>query len=151
MAKKLNHKTHVNAVGGYDKARDSKSAFNAQKRIRTVESWQKQDKLESRAKTFSLLGVISLILLVATLFSVLRGDQEQITFKGFLEFLQTAPSINLEWLNWSSVELGDWGIFNFFKEIIDFLISLVNVAAFTGTMLVQAVLYILWGLKWLLL
>lgn len=128
-----------------------KQLYKQEQRERTVKNWQKQDRAEKREKTFSILGIVAVILLVATVFSVLRGDQEQITFRGFLEFLQTAPSIDLEWLNWSALDLGDWGLFNFLKEIIDFLVSVINVFAFAGTMLVQAVMYVLWFLKWLLL
>lgn len=135
----------------YNKLSTNKKEFQVESRKRTVRSWQKQDRAEKREKTFSILGIVAVILLVATVFSVLRGNQEQVTFRGFLEFLQTAPSLDLEWLNWSALNLGDWGIFNFLKEIINFLVSVINVFAFAGTMLVQAVMYILWFSKWLLL
>ena len=71
----------------YDKFATDKKSFQAESRKRTVKSWQKQDRADSRANTFSVLGIIAIILLVATVFSVLRGEQEQITFSGFLKIV----------------------------------------------------------------
>ena len=150
MAKRMNHKDHLKATGGYDNLRDSNSSYKAQQRLRTIESWQKQDKKESQEAAIGVLKLIFIILLLFVIVGALR-NQELFTFKGLLELLQNAPQISLEWLNWETINLGDWGLFNFLRDFFNFFIEIINILAFAGTCLMQALLYVLYFIKALLL
>lgn len=150
MAKRLTHKDHLKASGGYDNLRDNNSSYKAQQRLRTIESWRKQDKKETQESAFGVLKLIFLILLIFAVVGALR-NQDIFTFRGFLDLLQNAPQIDLGWLNWETINLGDWGLFNFLRDFFNFFIEIINVLAFAGTCIVQAILYVLYFVKALLL
>lgn len=150
MAKRLDHKDLLNATGGYDNLRTNDKSFKAQSRLRTIESWQKQDKRDRQESTIGVLKLITIILLFFAIVGALR-NQELFTFKGLLDLFQNAPQIDLSWLNWETINLGDWGLFNFLRDFFNFFIEIVNVLAFAGTCIVQALLYVLYFIKALLL
>lgn len=148
MADKMNHRKHLKSVGGYDNL--NAKTIKEQQRLRTLDSWKKQDK---RDKQESAIGVLKLILSFLLIFAVVGAlrNQEIFTFRGFLDLLQNAPQIDLSWLNWETINLGDWGLFNFLRDFFDFCIDIINVLAFAGTCIVQAILYVLYFVKALLL
>lgn len=98
----------------------------------------------------SILTIVFALLLVSALLGVLL-NRESFTFAGLLEFFQTAPTVNFNFLDWTAVTLGDWGAFNFLRDFINFFLDIFNVIAFLGACLLQVLSYVLWFFKALFL
>lgn len=131
---------------------DKQKALEVDKK-RKAELKRLQDRKIRVHRFDSTLGVFKIvfaILLGIAVISVLLG-KPIVTFSSFLEFLQTCPQIPLDWLDWSALTLGDWGIFNVFRNFIMMNISFVNFLAFISTALLNFVTMVLWFFKWLFL
>lgn len=109
----------------------------------------KQD-ISSRSSSFGIFGLIFLVLLALGVISVLKEDNI-VSFKGLLDFLANAPQIDLSFLDWSAINLGDWGAFNWLRDFFNIFISAINVVVFVGTMAVQLIMYFLYFLKFIFL
>lgn len=148
---KKNHKTHHKAVGNdYSVYHTNDSAYKAQNRLRTVDKWKKADRSATRESAVGIFKILFLVLVFLAVLGVLKNE-EIVTFQGLLDFLANAPQFDLEWLNWSSVSLGDWGVFNFLRDFFELNISFINVLLFIGTMGVQLITYLLYFLKFIFL
>lgn len=98
----------------------------------------------------SFFTVIVSILLVFAVFRVLMS-QEPLSFAGLLNALQNAPSIDLTFLtDFAEVSLNFPTWLSFLEPIITFILDLVSVLGFVFGGLIQALFFIVYLLKWLL-
>ena len=101
------------------------------------------------ANVGGILIILFVILLLVNILSSFLGTPDR-TVLGLLTSMQNVPEINLDFLNWSEVALGDWGIFNWFRDFVGYFIDIVSVVGFLGGSLINGVLFIVWFLKWVL-
>lgn len=132
---------HLKASGGYNNLRTNNSSFKAQSRMRTVENWRKADRKEASNSRQSILTIVLMILLCFAVIGVL-SNKDIMTFRGFLEFLQTCPSIPLDFL-----QINLEGTI----PILSFLGTLVNAITFILTCIINALTMVFWFLRALFL
>lgn len=118
----------------------------------------------SRSFGYSIFGVVFLILIVAVLFAKFanRNIPSEGFFTSFLEKMQTAPTISMDWLsffdNWSMPELAVpsgsvaqflLGMYVFAAKLFNILASVFKFICFICTALLNALVFVLWGVSWL--
>ena len=115
--------------------------FQAEKKSRTIKSWQKQDRAESSEKRLGVFNLIILVLMIFAVFAVLN-NRELLTFKGLLQFLQTCPQIDLDFL--SIPTNSTFPLLNFFGNAI-------NAVTFVLKCSLNAIMVFIWLLRELFL
>lgn len=101
---------------------------------------------------FSMIG--SLVLGVLLLALLIRYTQNQFnpilpTFTSLLEKFSTSEVATVPFVNFSSLSLGDWGVFDFLQVFIESIISIFNVLLFFINGIISAISYIVWFMQWL--
>lgn len=136
----------------------SSAKANRRKQLKLERQAKNRARAKNRQATrenveggIGVVKVVFLLLIVFSVFAYLRDDESSITFNSLLDIIGNAPQISLDWLDWTEISFGDWGILNPLRNLLSTLIDLVNVLCFLGTGLVQAVLYLLYFLWFLLL
>lgn len=88
-----------------------------------------------------------LFLFLISVFGVVNGGSEM-TLRSFLEMLQGVPSITIpKFINYSIV--GDWGVFNVFKNFFNLFIIGVNFVVYIATCGVQLITYMFYFISYL--
>ena len=124
-------------------------------RITTTKSRVKTNKKTgevyrvSSTSSVNVLSLVFLILMITMVFGFLTSKEPK-TFYGLLQMLEATPAIPLDFLNWTALSLGDWGVFNVFRDLLMFGIDIINVCAFLCTGLAQLLLYILYVFGWII-
>lgn len=124
--------------------------FVAEKKKRTIASWRKQDRKESHDNHVTVFNLILIVLLVISLIGVLKNG-EILTFKGFLSFLQSCPSFELDLLAIPTIPVSNWGIFEVLGTIINGFVLMINALTFIFMAIINALTIILWFLKFVFL
>lgn len=104
---------------------------------------------KSSNKTLGIIGVLFLILFIIALFRVLLGS-EHLSFAGFLESLTTAPNIEISTSVIDFTILGNWGVFDFARVLVNSLISVVNILAYLAGLLYNLLLTLVWCIKFVI-
>ncbi|HBP44123.1 MAG TPA: hypothetical protein DD621_05640 [Clostridiales bacterium] len=96
--------------------------------------------------------IIFLLLLVIS-FVRLLFNSSLVTFTGFLDFLTTCPTITIPTSFYNSLSLAgiDWGIFNWFRNFLNFFTSSFSFIIFIITNLINALSIVFWFLKYILI
>ncbi len=109
-------------------------------------SMSKADKFKFSGSIFK---IFVMILLVFALYRTLIGAST-ITFRGFLEFLQSVPSVNIAHFS-SVIPLLDTGsvVWGSFFRFLNYFINVFNVLIFIGVSLVQVLVFVTYFIGWL--
>lgn len=126
------------------------SQFKQEKRKRIIASWKKQDRKESHDNHVTVFNLILIILLVISLIGILTNG-EILTFKGFLEFLQSCPNFSFDLLSIPQIPVANWGIFEVLGNILNGFVLMINALTFIFMAIVNALTIILWFLKFVFL
>lgn len=98
---------------------------------------------------FGVFGLIVGILLSVSLIKSLVGGTP-VTFGGLLEYLSTAPSIDMTLSSFNVIKpLGDWGTFNFLSNFFNYFITIFNVLIFAFKGIGQVIVYVVWFVRFL--
>ena len=95
--------------------------------------------------TFNLLGIVLVILLAVSLYTLLGAQGgEPKTFYGFLTSLQSVPEISLDWVKIVQFDIPfpDW--LSWMNIIFDILTSLLGVVAALVNGIIQAFVFLAW-------
>lgn len=105
----------------------------------------------SSFKGIGIFGLIFCFIFVIAFANYLKtGQFSNISFKSFIEFLSSAPNIDI---SWSLVDLtiyAEWGIFNFLRDFFNWFTNMFEVLISLFGMIVQALAFIFHLVKGLL-
>lgn len=115
-------------------------------KITKRKSMSNADKLKFSGSIFK---IFVMLLLVFALYRTLIGAST-ITFRGFLEFLQSVPSVNIAHFS-SVIPLLDTGsvVWGSFFRFLNYFINVFNVLIFVGVSLVQVLVFVTYFIGWL--
>lgn len=136
---------------------DHKGQVRAINSVVTTESKRIRTPAEKGFNIFSIVVFFLLtVLLVRVLVFVTNGSDINDftgvpTFSGLLEFFTTIEPPTIPFLTYTSTQLGDWGAFNFLREVVVALQSIVNVLSFVFNGLFTLVTYVVIFFQWLFL
>jgi purine-cytosine permease-like protein len=99
---------------------------------------------------FGVFGVIVLVLAIIVIAQSLTGSTAPFTFQSLLDIASNAPSISANWSIVQDIILGDWGIFNFLRDFINFSISITQVLVCICDLLFDSLSYIFYFVRSLL-
>lgn len=88
---------------------------------------------------FTILTFLLCLLFVVAFFRSINGS-EPLTFTGLLETLSNSPKIALTSFFDFSIS-GDWGFFDFFRDFINILGSVLSVVVWLFSQLIQCIQY----------
>lgn len=90
-----------------------------------------------------ILIVVVALLLVATLFQSLAGATPSLTFSGLLQYMSNAPELSGDWmLTLNDLRIyDDWGLFNFFRDFLNIIMTVLSSAVFLCTGVAQLIVY----------
>ncbi len=104
---------------------------------------------EKLGSGFGVFGLIVGILLSVSLIKSLVGGTP-VTFGGLLEYLSSAPSIDMSLKSFNVIKsLGDWGPFNFLAIFFNYFITIFNVLIFAFKGIGQVIVYVVWFVRFL--
>ena len=69
------------------------------------------------------------------------------TFTGLLNFIQTCPNVTLD-PHFIGTITADWGVFNFFRDFINTLTTILGVGMYGASCITQVILLIAWFIGW---
>ena len=72
------------------------------------------------------------------------------TFSNLLYTFSSAPQISMEFQT-IAVEIGDWGIFNWFADFVRFFLNILNFLVWLGKSLLNCLTYMFYFVRWLFL
>ena len=101
-------------------------------------------------RTPNLIGLVILALLVASLFSIFTGTERDFSFLAFLEMLQNAPMIPLDWLFIPNLSFTLPNFLFWVEPILNFLFDMVNLGSFVFTGILNCLRLILYLLRWVI-
>jgi len=105
----------------------------------------------SEEQVNGLGSFLILLLMFIVVGNYLRtGMPYDLTFKSFIEYLSNAPSFDI---SWSMVDLtiyGDWGLFNFLKDIFNWFTDIWEVCITLFGMIIETIEFIFYFAKGLL-
>ena len=92
--------------------------------------------------SYSRLTILSLLLCLLFIIAFFRSvnGSEPLTFTGLLETLSNSPKIALTNFLDFSIN-GDWGFFDFFRDFINLLSSILSVIVWLFSQLIQCIQY----------
>lgn len=129
-----------------------------QKELDTYSENRRYKKMisEQRAERVSgALGGVKILILfmvIMVLVSALQGNLKLPTFRGLLEGLSNFDVIpSIPFVDFSMLSLGDWGVFNFIRDVISFGLSTVNILVFVFNGLVSIVNFVIFFVRWIFL
>lgn len=96
-----------------------------------------------------ILGIIIVLMLLATLIRKLNGSDVTPTFTSFLELFSNVPEVAIPFQDFSAVNFGDWGVFNFLRDFISMLAEIVNVLIFLFNGIISVITYVVYFFRWL--
>lgn len=120
---------------------------------RTKLVWSKDGSWASvttEEKSPNLIGLVLLSLLVASLFSIFIGTERDFSFFAFLEMLQNAPVIPIDWLFIPDLSFTLPNFLFWVEPIVNFLFDLVNLGSFVFTGILNCLRLILYLLRWVI-
>lgn len=101
----------------------------------------------------SFFGIILLIIILFNIPSFVAANGEVATyfsFERFMNMLASAPTVSMTWItNVLQPISADWGVFQFFADFINSLITLLQGVSFIAVGIVNLVSYLLYFLKFL--
>lgn len=115
------------------------------------ENMEKAGQIKESGNGVFLILVLTVIVL--TVFALLHNG-DRFTFQGFLEFLGNLESLPVQKLLVEGTIkdiVSDWGIFNFFRDFLNFFTDLFNIVVFFGACVGNIVHYVFQFLRWLFL
>lgn len=74
------------------------------------------------------ISLVLIILLIITMFGVLTGNDNQMTFDSFLFSINDAPTISFDWLQIPSLQIEDDGVLGWLLGFVNTIIDIVNFA-----------------------
>lgn len=69
------------------------------------------------------------------------------TFTGLLNFIQTCPNVTLD-PHFIGTISADWGIFNFLRDFINTLTTILGVGMYACSSVTQVIILVAWFLAW---
>ena len=124
----------------------------AERDLKFRQERQSRAVIDGLSSVYGLTRIFAFVigcLLLISLISSLTGTGVTRTFAGMLDFLSTAPEIPTDWLNWGTIEIGDWGILDFIANFFETLVTIVNAVVFFAVMIINALIFVLWFVGWL--
>ena len=118
-----------------------------------AKDYNKPIKVKSKADFSGLKGVnvfaiIFCIIFIIAFANYLRtGNFSAITFKGFIEFLASAPSIDISWSIIDLTIYGDFGAIQWFINFLNWFTDMFEVMIALFGMIVQSLGYILYLIR----
>lgn len=101
----------------------------------------------------SIVGIVLIIIILFNIPSVVAGNDEvssYFSFERFMNMLAQAPTIDMTWItNVLQPITADWGVFQFFAEFLNSLLTLLQGICFLAVGIVNLVSYLLYFLKFL--
>lgn len=118
-------------------------------RARQLREERKQNIDYSNKKygNFGVFGVIILVLAIIVTARVLTGSSVEFSFKSLLDFASTAPSISANWSIVQNLIVGDWGLFEFLRNFINFSWSIFTVLICLCDLLFDSLAYIFYFVR----
>lgn len=108
----------------------------------------------SNSRSVSSYSIFKIIILIAIAFILIRilfsGNNQVFNFQSFLEQLQSMPQISTSFKSFfERTIVTDWGWFNFFRDFINSLMSIISILAWLFGALLDVVRFIVSFLKML--
>lgn len=102
-------------------------------------------------KKSSILNIVLCIFLIIFIISVARSlfGGQSLSFSGFLNSLDSVPSIKINWTMIDGSIGGSWGIFDFFRTFLNSVIVVVNVLVYMLSLLLNLLIFLAWSVKFL--
>lgn len=106
---------------------------------------------ENASFIFRILAIVLGVLLFATIIRYSQSPSDPVipTFTGLFQKLTETEPMNVPFIDLGSIDLGDWGSFNFLRDFLMTLMSIVNVLIFFINGIINCITYIVWVLDWL--
>ena len=128
---------YLQAMRNYRNSRHSYSRFES-------------EEVVSRSSSgMSILGIVFFILLLGLLIRTLQGSYNVPTFTGLLKTLSEIQRPEIPFINIASINLGNWGLFNFLRDFFLILLDVVNVAIFLCNGILVLMQYVSIFFRWL--
>lgn len=95
-------------------------------------------------ESMKMLKGVFFIILVVTLFYAITGQDRVLTFTGFLQVIENAPHVPIDWIKYVPELLSsrDWGIMKVLSPLLDPLLSILSVLLYITMGFVQIFTYI---------
>lgn len=132
---------------------------NAKRVIRDFKKKGSSSAVGSRLKNSnfssasSIFGLVLLVIIMFNIPSFVAGNSSFSTyfsFERFMNMLASAPTISMAWITDVLQPISaDWGVFQFFADFINSLITLLQGVSFILVGIVNLVSYLLYFLKFL--
>lgn len=101
----------------------------------------------------SIFGLILLLIILFNIPAFVAGNGEvssYFSFERFMNMLASAPTIDMSWItNVLQPITADWGVFQFFADFLNSLLTLFQGICFLAVGIVNLVSYLLYFLKFL--
>lgn len=150
MAKDSSDKPSSYVTSGSRSFRNRPGELLSARRSEAFKSSNAVEAKQELSTAKSVFGFVFLLILTVAVIRVLTGHAP-VTFTGFLERLQNAPSVPLDWLSVLQFNLGsswpDW--IAWLGSFIDFFMDCFRVALFVSVSVLNALVFLLYFLQWL--
>lgn len=111
----------------------------------TVES---SKHVNAGSMLLKVLGIILSLLIIVSVVRTLNGNGVIPSFYSLLLKSTDIPVASIPFLNITSTTLGDWGVFNFFREFLSVLLGSVDIIIFLLNGLITLSNYVIIVVSW---
>lgn len=98
-------------------------------------------------KALTFVFYIAFLVLFTIAFYRYTLDMPLPTFTGLLDFIQTCPNVTLNPHFIGTID-ADWGLFNFIRDFINTLTTILGVGMYGASCITQVILLIGWFIAW---
>lgn len=134
--------------------REQRKAEREQKKGERLEKTRARNSRHAEnVRIFDVFRYVMVLMLTILVVSVLMDTDRDVSLVGILDYLESAPTINLEIFNLvDNLRLtADWNSFNFFRDFLKIFVGAMQFVATLGGILWNAIFYLFGFVKWIFL